>query len=71
MKIEFKEFDFGENGDICFTPVVDGKVHSCYFESKAMALVYAGLVESGLSRNDCTYMSRYIDAMIKGLDKDV
>ncbi len=70
MKIEFKEFDFEENGYICFTPVVDGKEHNCYFETKAMALVYAGLMESGLSRNDCTYMSRYIDAMVKGVKKD-
>ncbi len=69
MQIEFKDKDFGGEHGVLFTPVIDGKEYSCYFPTEGQAAVYAGLIISGLSANDCSYMSRYIGAMIDGTMK--
>lgn len=68
MKIDFKEME--HEGEILYAPVVGGKEASCYFESKGMAIIYAGLLESGLSLNDCSYLSRYITFTVRGLKGD-
>ena len=68
MLIEFKEMK--HEGKILFSPIVDHNDNNCYFETKAMAVLYAGLKESGLSANDCSYLSRYIAVMVKGLKCD-
>ena len=67
MLIEFKEME--NKGETLYAPVVDGEEKRCYFETKAMAIIYAGFVESGLSLNDCSYLSRYIAVMVRGLNK--
>jgi len=65
MNIEFREMDF--NDEVHYAPIVDGKKHNVFFLTKGEALIYAGLAVSELSANDCSYISRYMSAMINGI----
>ncbi len=67
MEITFREWDGDEK---YLSPTVDGKEHSCFFDSKGKALVYAGLVECGMSSNDASYLARYISYSVDGILKD-
>ncbi len=67
MEITFREWD-GEEKFIA--PIVDGKKYSCFFDSKGKALIYAGLMECGISANDASYLSRYISLSVDGILKE-
>ena len=59
--------DFGHKDKVLYGVKVNGQKQSVLFEEEGIAIVYGGLVVSGLSRNDCSYMSRYIGAMVDGV----
>lgn len=55
--------------DGLFMAVVDGKETNHLFDTEAKAFIFAGLYAS-LSPNDASYLSRYIVAMIEGLNNE-
>jgi len=69
MEIEFREDTFDDE-DVYFSPTIDGKKTNCFFANKYEALIYAGLHESGISKNDASSLSRFIVVMLNGLKKD-
>ena len=68
MIIDFKEME--NEGETLYAPTIDGKDTSCYFGNKSEAIIYAGLLESGIGLNDSSYLSRYISVMLRGLKQE-
>lgn len=59
---------FGD-GEVVYGGAIDDENIHSYFSSEAMAIVNVGLTQTDLSSNDVMYISRYIAAMINGLEK--
>jgi len=57
------------DGEILYKCKLNGKESFCLFEREYEALVYAGLMASGISKNDCSYFSKYINSSLYTLKK--
>ena len=63
VKVIYKEKVF-ENYDGLYGILIDNKEHHIWFEKEHEAYIGVGLLLSGISLNDCSYMGKYINGMI-------
>lgn len=67
---EIKIVTMEHEDDIYYIPMIDGVKQSIMFEKEYEAIIYAGLAVSGISKNDCSYFSKYINHSLCSLIKD-